>query len=927
MKFSANHFERHDMTHGFTRSLVAFIDLHINLQQTLEKWVKMIICRTYLQRWWWGGGVVGDGWRWWVVVAVVVGGGGAWWLEVVVGWWVVVGVVGVWLEVVVGVVVVARGDDHRLQRMAWGKKKTTLPLKEKHQPSWTVNCSAPARNLRKTDLAAVIFGCNHNTISECNSELLFGLPAPHFAYVKNISPGLPLFLFNYSDRKLYGIFEAASHGQMQINPYAWTGDGAEYTPYPAQVRVRIQTQCQPLLEDQFRRIIADNYYEQRLFWFELDQAQTRNLISLFSSSPVDRSVSLPQNIVRRTTLTNSLPASERGQVLYHIEAPISEAVSAHSNELDLQWGWPNTSSSVIDSTNTSCQQKTWSSLFRNSTTSPTSKEDQDLGAQAPGLNFPHSDQFNLEWDSLSVPQSPWLEGEILNHVALPEDSAMWNYDEVQANPKSGWELLHSSVQQRTSFEEQKGEQVTSYDLPLLDDSNMGWGSSCASPLPDGESQPSEASTADDVTKVYEDAVLHQEKGSSHTFATDEVDSENGCSPEALEVEEMNSSSIQTVVAKLMHEIGGLKVSQLKQIQKISSLEQELVESKAEIQQLKHRYLVLELGSPSSIGRIDDSILIVGGFDGCSWLSALDSYSPSKDTMKSLKPMTFVRSYASQATLNGELYVFGGVDGDMWHDAVESYNPTSDQWVSRPSLNQKKGSLAGASLYGKIFAVGGGNGVECFPEVEMLDMNIGRWIPTQSMLHKRFAPAAADINGTLYVVGGYDGRNYLDSVERFDPREHSWTRLGKMSTRRGCHSLTVLNEKLEVGSFHLFLLHFVGMPQGSNLVPRSRLHDKRKDHLRKFICRYALGGYNGERMVPTVEIFEPRLGSWMMGKPMNNARGSSGAVVLEEKIYVIGGVKDNNEILDMIECYKEGGSWELTNLKAVGRRCYFSAMVL
>lgn len=153
--------------------------------------------------------------------------------------------------------------------MGAGRKKTTLTLKEKAQPSCTVNGSAPARNLRKTDLAAVIFGCKHNTIRECYSELLFGmfpavihldiflniqifilfllfkvgcfliscigLPSPHFAYVKNISPGLPLFLFNYSDRKLYGIFEAASHGQMNINAYGWTGDGAEYSPYPAQV--------------------------------------------------------------------------------------------------------------------------------------------------------------------------------------------------------------------------------------------------------------------------------------------------------------------------------------------------------------------------------------------------------------------------------------------------------------------------------------------------------------------------------------------------------------------------------------------------------------------------------------------------------------------------------------------------------------------
>lgn len=65
--------------------------------------------------------------------------------------------------------------------------------------------------------------------------VLSGLPAQHFSYVKNIDPGLPLFLFNYSERKLHGIFEAASHGQMNINLYGWTTDGSEKTQYPAQV--------------------------------------------------------------------------------------------------------------------------------------------------------------------------------------------------------------------------------------------------------------------------------------------------------------------------------------------------------------------------------------------------------------------------------------------------------------------------------------------------------------------------------------------------------------------------------------------------------------------------------------------------------------------------------------------------------------------
>jgi hypothetical protein len=77
------------------------------------------------------------------------------------------------------------------------------------------------------------------TEHEIYFSTLTGLPAQHFSYVKNIDPGLPLFLFNYSDRKLHGIFEAASNGQMNINPYGWTTDGSEKTLYPAQVSYEI----------------------------------------------------------------------------------------------------------------------------------------------------------------------------------------------------------------------------------------------------------------------------------------------------------------------------------------------------------------------------------------------------------------------------------------------------------------------------------------------------------------------------------------------------------------------------------------------------------------------------------------------------------------------------------------------------------------
>lgn len=64
---------------------------------------------------------------------------------------------------------------------------------------------------------------------------------------------------------------------------------------------------------------------------------------------------------------------------------------------------------------------------------------------------------------------------------------------------------------------------------------------------------------------------------------------------------------------------------------------------------------------------DESILIVGGFDGSSWLGTMDCYYPSRDVMESFPAMKSVRSHASTAKLNGDVYVLGGVIGNVWYD--------------------------------------------------------------------------------------------------------------------------------------------------------------------------------------------------------------------------------------------------------------------
>lgn len=643
------------------------------------------------------------------------------------------------------------------------------------------------KNLKSSQLGGVIFGCTNNTMKECLSKQLFGLPVQHFSYVQNVDQGLPLFLFNYTDRKLYGIYEAAGSGQMYINQYAWTSDGSFRTPYPAQVQIRVHLLCQPLLENQFKPVIKDNYYAQNHFLFELDHVQAGKLISIFSSLAFPPSSSPSQNFAKQRSKFQGSPANDKRE----------ENGRNKSQDFKDIFTYSSGKLGARDS----------SPLHSNGNRQP----ELLLDNQA---ELDEKDLIYIKLRELALQRE--FSGGITDGPSNEATTAV-----VPAS------IDHTIIGQETLQEE----------LPLGEEQNIDFSS--------------------------------------------------------------DSTGCPSVIAQLLQGLEELKAFREEHNHKMDNLEQKLAHAEQEIKQLKYRCMMLESSNTVCtradeimIDHTDDAhlkhemIFLTGGYDGESWLSALDSYLPSLDVLKSLKPMNSVRAYASVAKLNGEFYVFGGGTGSLWYDTVESYNPADDEWTVCPCLKEKKGSLAGAALKDKIFAIGGGNGIECFSEVEMYDPQVGRWINTQSMLQKRFALAAAELNGALYAVGGYDGSNYLETAERFDPREHSWTKIGSMSTRRGCHALVALSGKL-----------------------------------------YALGGFDGSTMVPSTEIYDPRLGTWIIGEPMNHSRGYSAAAILKESIYVIGGVQSNEEIVDVIECYKEDQGWQMPNLRAIGKRCFSSAIVL
>ncbi|KAH7447957.1 hypothetical protein KP509_01G129400 [Ceratopteris richardii] len=152
----------------------------------------------------------------------------------------------------------------------------------------------------------------------CSCACTCGLPIFQAPSVRAIRKGMPLFLFNYSTRCLWGVFEAASDGGLNLDPYAWENteisrlEKSPVSRYPAQVRVNYKFMRPPLDESTFRPILE--HIEGHKFRLELSAFQVKQLLKLFLVPEEaffgDKSLKLIQS----PGIINSLPESPRSIV-------------------------------------------------------------------------------------------------------------------------------------------------------------------------------------------------------------------------------------------------------------------------------------------------------------------------------------------------------------------------------------------------------------------------------------------------------------------------------------------------------------------------------------------------------------------------------------------------------------------------------------
>ena len=152
----------------------------------------------------------------------------------------------------------------------------------------------------------------------------------------------------------------------------------------------------------------------------------------------------------------------------------------------------------------------------------------------------------------------------------------------------------------------------------------------------------------------------------------------------------------------------------------------------------------------------------------------------------------------------------------------------------------------------------------------------RWSEMPNMPENRYAHTVDEINGKIYVAGGgdHEGGLFPATALVYDRSTEIWDTIPLYNNiLRNCHNSCVVNGKL-----------------------------------------YVVGGNNGIKTVSTMEVLDPITNQWDSIASMPTDRGLAACAVVNNTIYVIGGVRGYLNALDFtgldtVEAYDiNSGQW-------------------
>jgi hypothetical protein len=194
--------------------------------------------------------------------------------------------------------------------------------------------------------------------------------------------------------------------------------------------------------------------------------------------------------------------------------------------------------------------------------------------------------------------------------------------------------------------------------------------------------------------------------------------------------------------------------------------------------------------------------------------------------------------------------------------------------------------------------------------------IDRWHILADMDAGRGDPGVVVVHNKIHVISGFwsPGYNYVYSQVVYDPQLGIWESLMWPPIPRSDFVAVNFEDKIyAIGGWNIDPNYEYGGVVDLNHMydPETDTWDTTKQPLPIPVSGpggvvlndkiYVIGGYIGDQInTNIVQIYDPSSDSWLEGTPMQSARGGFGAVVLNGLIYAIGGQGQSD--LNDVEIY-------------------------
>ncbi|NWX10194.1 KLHL1 protein, partial [Caloenas nicobarica] len=218
---------------------------------------------------------------------------------------------------------------------------------------------------------------------------------------------------------------------------------------------------------------------------------------------------------------------------------------------------------------------------------------------------------------------------------------------------------------------------------------------------------------------------------------------------------------------------------------------------------------------------------------------------------------------------GTLYAVGGMDNNKGATTIEKYDLRTNIWIQAGVMNGRRLQFGVAVIDDKLFVIGGRDGLKTLNTVECYNPKTKAWTVLPPMSTHRHGLGVTVLEGPIYAVGGHDGWSYLNTVERWDPQSQQWTFVASMSIARSTVGVAALNGKYDPKTDTWTMVAPLSMPRDA--VGVCLLGDR----------LYAVGGYDGQTYLNTMEAYDPQTNEWTQMASLNIGRAGACVVVIKQ----------------------------------------------